>query len=107
MVNSTPIRNGNTRADQPAIHFDTNTIHHVYPPTNPITNGYQYEPPINDSIIQGAVSAPGDQFTTNTISATGRNKPWRYKNGTIWPHTQTPKDTQPDQLVVTDFTTTH
>ena len=31
MVNSTPIRNGKTRADQPAVHFDTNTIHHFYP----------------------------------------------------------------------------
>ena len=28
MVNSTPIRSSNTRADQPAVHFDTNTIHH-------------------------------------------------------------------------------
>ena len=26
MVNSTPIRNGNTRMDQPAIHFETNTM---------------------------------------------------------------------------------
>ena len=28
MVNSIPIRNGNTRTDQPAVHFDTNTICH-------------------------------------------------------------------------------
>ena len=82
MINSTPMRNSNTRADQPAVHFDTNTLCHVYPPTNPITNGDQYEPPINDSIIQGAVSAPGGQFATNTIGATGRNKTWRYNNGT-------------------------
>ena len=52
MINSTLIRNGNTRADQPAIHFDTNTTCHVYPPTNSITNGNWYEPPVNDSIIQ-------------------------------------------------------
>ena len=45
MINSTPIRNGNTRTDQPAIHFDTNTVHLVYPPTNSITNGNWYEPP--------------------------------------------------------------
>ena len=82
MINSTPIRNGNTRADQPAIHCDTNTICHVYPPTNPITNGDRYEPPVNDSIIQGAGSAPGGQFVTNTIGTTGHNKPWRYNNGT-------------------------
>ena len=39
MVNSTPIRNSNTRMDQPAVHFDTNTIRHYYPSTNPTTNG--------------------------------------------------------------------
>ena len=36
----------------------------------------QYEPPDNDSIIQGAGSAPTDQFAT---SATGHNNPWRQK----------------------------
>ena len=82
MINSTPIRNGNTRADQPAVHFDTNTRHHVYPPTNPITNGDRYESPVNDSIIQGAGSAPGGQFAINMISTTGCNKPWRYNNRT-------------------------
>ena len=58
MVNSTPIRNGNTRTDQPAIHFDTNTICHYYPSTNLTTNSDRYEPPTNDSIIQGAVTVP-------------------------------------------------
>ena len=82
MINSTPIRNGNTRTDQPAVHFDTSTVRHVYPPTNPITNGDRYEPPVKDSIIQGAGSAPGGQFVTNMISATGHNEPWRYNNGT-------------------------
>ena len=82
MINSTPTKNSNTRADQPAVHFDTNTIHHIYQPTNLITNGNRYESPVNDSIIQGAGSAPGDQFMTNTISATGHNEPWRYNNGT-------------------------
>ena len=79
MINSTPIRNGNTRADQPAVHFNTNTIHYFYPPTNLTTNGDRYEPPANDSIIQGAGSAPGGQFATNT---TGHNDPWRYNNET-------------------------
>ena len=82
MVNSMLIRNSNTRADQPGIHFNTNTRHHIYPLTNPITNGDWYEPAVNDSIIQGAGSAPGGQFVTNTISATGCNEPWRYNNGT-------------------------
>ena len=31
LINSTPIRNNNTRTDQPAIHFDTNATRHVYP----------------------------------------------------------------------------
>ena len=75
MVNSTPIRNSNTRIDQPAVHFDTNTACHFYVPTNPTTNGDQYEPPANDLIIQGAGSAPGGQFTTNTTSTSGRNEP--------------------------------
>ena len=82
MIKSTLIRNGNTRADQPAIHFDTNTVRHFYPSTNPITSGNWYEPPVNDSIIQGAGSAPGGQFTTSTTSATGRNELWRYNNRT-------------------------
>ena len=57
LVNSTPIRNGNTRIDQPAVHLDTNTVCHFYPPTSTTTNGDRYEPPPNDSIIQGAGSA--------------------------------------------------
>ena len=82
MINSTPIRNGNTRADQPAIHFDTNTVHHFYPSTNLTIGGDRCEPPINDSIIQGAGSAPGGQFTTSMTCATGCNELWRYNNGT-------------------------
>ena len=80
MVSSTPTRNSNTRADQPAVHFDTNTIRHFYPPTKLTTNGDHYEPPTNDSILQGVGSAPGGQFATSTIDATGRNEPWRYNN---------------------------
>ena len=38
--------------------------------------------PANDSIIQGAGSAPGGQFVTNTTNITGCNKLWRYNNGT-------------------------
>ena len=80
LANSTPIRNDNARSDQPGVHFNTNPIHHVYSAT---TDGDdQYEPPVNDSIIQGAGSAPTDQFTTNAISITGRNDLWRHNNGT-------------------------
>ena len=81
MVNSTPIRNSNTRTDQTAIHFDTNTLYHFYPLTNMTTYGNRYEPPTNDSIIKGAGSAPAGQFVNNTTSATGHNDPWRYNNG--------------------------
>ena len=80
LANSTPIRNDNTRSDQPEVHFNTNPIHHVYSAT---TDGDdQYEPPVNDSIIQGAGSAPTDQFATNAIGVTGRNDPWGHNNGT-------------------------
>ena len=80
LANSTPIRNNNTRPDQPGVHFNTNPIRHVY---SAMTDGNdQYEPPINDSIIQGAGSAPTDQFTTNVIGVTGRNDLWRRNNST-------------------------
>ena len=29
LANSTPIRNSNTRSDQPGVHFNTNLIHYV------------------------------------------------------------------------------
>ena len=87
MIKSTPIRNNNTRTNQhqrteTAVHFDTNTVHNFYSPTDPTNNGDQYELPAKDSIIQGAGSAPGGQFATSTIGATGHNEPWRYSNGT-------------------------
>ena len=78
LANSTPIRNDNTRSDQPGVHFNTNPVQHVYSAT---TDGEdQYEPPDNDSIIQGAGSAPTDQFATNATSVTGGNDPWRRNN---------------------------
>ena len=61
LANSTPIRNTNTRSDQPGVHFNTNPIHHVYATTS--DRGKQYEPPENDSILQGATSSPIEQFT--------------------------------------------
>ena len=80
LANSTPIRNDNTRPDPPGVHFNTNPIHHVYSAT---TEGNdQYEPPVNDSIIQGEGSAQTDQFATNAISVTGHNNPWRQNNDT-------------------------
>ena len=81
VINSTPIRNNNPRSDQPALHFDANPVRHHYTLTNPTTNGDWYEPPANDSIIQGATSVPMNQYTTNETEGTGRNELWRYNNG--------------------------
>ena len=79
LANSTPIRNTNTRSDQPGVHFNTNPVHHVYETTE---RGEQYEPPENDSILQGATSSPADQFATNATDTVGRNEPWRRNNAT-------------------------
>ena len=75
LANSTPIRNTNTRSDQPGVHFSTNPVHHVYTTTS--NRGEQYEPPENDSILQGATSPPADLFMTNATNAAARNEPWR------------------------------
>ena len=80
LANSTPIRNSNIRSDQPGVHFNTNPIHHVYATTS--DGGNQYEPPENDSILQGATSSPVDQFMTNTTDVPGHNELWRRNNAT-------------------------
>ena len=80
LANSTPIRNTNTRADQPGVHFNTNPVHHVYATTS--DRDKQYEPPENDSILQGATSSPADQFATNATDTAGCNEPWRRNNTT-------------------------
>ena len=80
LANSTPIRNSNTRSDQPGVHFNANPVRHVYATTS--DGGNQYEPPENDSILQGATSSPVDQFTTNATDIAGCNEPWRCNNTT-------------------------
>ena len=80
LANSTPIRNTNTRADQPGVHFNTNPVHHIYATTS--DRGEQFEPPENDSILQGATSSPADQFTTNATDTAGCNEQWRRDNTT-------------------------
>ena len=75
LANSIPIRNSNIRSDQPGVHFNTNPVHHIYATTS---DGHdQYEPPENDSILQGATSSPVDQFVTNATDVPGHNEPWR------------------------------
>ena len=54
LANSTPIRSDNARAGQPGIHFNTNPVRHVYSTTSTTRTDNRYEPPANDSIIQGA-----------------------------------------------------
>ena len=80
LANRTPIRNSNTRTDQPGVHFNTNPVHHIYATTS--DRGNQYEPPENDSILQGATSSPVDQFATNATDIAGRNELWRRNNAT-------------------------
>ena len=75
LANSTPIRNTNTRSDQPGVHFNINPVHYVYATIS--DRGEQYEPPENDSILQGATSSPADQLATNATNTAHRNEPWR------------------------------
>ena len=91
MSSSTPIRNNNTgthtrpnqhKQTETAVHFDPNTIMLCLPPIDMTSNNGRYKPPVNNSIIQGAGSAPDDQLATNTTGVTSHNKPWRYNNGT-------------------------
>ena len=91
MNSSTPIRNNNTIAQtrpnqhqhtERAVHFDPNKVCHFYPMTDPTSYSDQYKCLANDSIIQGADSAPGGQFMTSTTGVTGRNELWRYNNRT-------------------------
>ena len=70
------------RKEQPGVHLDTNPVQPHYTPTSTTTNVHHYEPPTNDSILQGAVTVPGSQFTTTMTKGTGHNEPWRYNNGT-------------------------
>ena len=82
LANSTPIRNDNARSDQPGVHFNTNPVCHVYSTTSTSDRDDQYEPSVNDSILQGAGSAPTGKFTTNITGTTGCNDPWRCNNST-------------------------
>ena len=82
LANSTPIRNDNTRSEQPGVHFNTNPVRHIYSTTSMTSRDNQYEPPANDSILQGAGSALTGQFMTNATSTTDRNNLWRHNNRT-------------------------
>ena len=87
LANSTPIRSNNIRMDQPGVHFNTNPVCHVYSTTSMTSGDNQYEPPANDSILQGVSSAPTGQFTTNATNTTDCNDLWRHNDGTNTAHT--------------------
>ena len=57
LAKSTPIRSNNLRIDQPGVHFNTNPVCHIYSTTSTTSGDNRYEPPTNDSILQGASSA--------------------------------------------------
>ena len=101
LANSTPIRNSNTRSDQPGVHFNTNPVHHVYATTS--DRGDQYEPPKNDSILQRATSSRGDQFTTNATDIAGCNDRGDETTLQAQAETQSITDQQPDQPITTDY----
>ena len=103
LANSTPIRNSNIRSDQPGVHFNTNPVHHIYATTS--NGGDQYEPPENDSILQGATSSPVDQFATNATDVPGCNEPWRQNNATNT-SSQSITEQQLDQPIATNYKTT-
>ena len=97
---STPIKNTDTtagnqnRQTERVIHFNPNTIQHLHSTTGTTRHNGRYKPPANDTIIQGAGTAPGGQFTTNTTNATGQNEAWRNNNGANAPtHTTFPPHT--------------
>ena len=97
---STPIKNTDTtagnqnRQTERVIHFNPNTIQHLHSMTGTTRHNGWYKPPANDTIIQGAGTAPGGQFTTNTTNATGQNEAWRNNNGANAPtHTTFPPHT--------------
>ena len=103
-ANSTPIRNGNTRPNPPEVHFNTNPTCHAYSATS--DGDDQYEPPINDSIIQMAASAPTDQLTRNTTGVTGVTTHGDAIMVWVQPQTQTHTERQLYRPVITVYTTT-
>ena len=99
---STPIKNTGiteNRQTERTMHFNLNPSHNFYPLTELTGCTNQYEPPMNDSIINGAGTTPGVQSTTGKTKAPGRNKLWR-NNGTgtvpqqhnLPPHMTNPTD---------------
>ena len=82
LTNSTPIRNDNAITDPPGVHFNTNPTHHIYSTTSDSND--QYQPPVNDLLIQMAASTHTDQIATNRTRMTGHDTPWRRNDNTMY-----------------------
>ena len=92
---STPIKNGNTVANRQqtsdrTTHFNPNTIQQYYSTTKPTSRTNQYEPPVNDSIIQGANTAPVVHLTGSTTITMGCSTHWKNKDNNSTPHQTAP-----------------
>ena len=94
LIKNTGTTENQNRHTERSIHFNPNPIQHLYPTTGTTSHNSQYKPPANDSIIKGADTAPGGQFTANTTSATGHSEAWRNNNRANAPtHTTFPPHT--------------
>ena len=71
-------------------------MHHYYSTTKPTSHTNQYEPPANDSIIQGATSTPIAHLTGSMTTASSHNRSWQ-NNGS---------DTATQQMFLTLTTNT-
>ena len=56
------------------------TIQQDYSTTKPTSHTKWYEPLVNDSIIQGANTAPIVHLMGSTTTSMGHNTPWRNNN---------------------------
>ena len=80
LANSTPIRNTNTRSDQPGVHFNTNAVHHVYATTS--DRGEQFEPPENELNITRSNFITSGLVRNQRNQHSSCNEPWRRNNTT-------------------------
>ena len=79
---STPIKNADigtaTQGWQTeGVHFNPNTVQHYYSTTGTTRHMGHYEPPVNDTIIQTAATAPTEQLTSNRTMGMGHNEAYR------------------------------
>ena len=92
---STPIKNTDTRTTNQnrqteGVHFNPNTIQHYYSTTGTTSHTGRYKPPVNNSIIQAAPTAPPGQLMTNPTLGMGRNEAWRNNSTTTQNHSNFP-----------------